>query len=48
MGLHLIEKGRKKGTFNHYEEALEEIQQGLNILIEVKFRDHAKTSKVYI
>jgi hypothetical protein len=33
MGLHLIEKGRKKGSFDHYEEALEEMQRGLNVLI---------------
>jgi hypothetical protein len=42
MGLYFIEKGKKKGAFDKYQEALEWMHEGINILIEVKYKDHIK------
>lgn len=48
MGLHLIDKGRKKGSFAHFEEALQFMQRGMNLLIEVRYRDHCRIGKMYM
>ncbi len=42
MGLFYIEKGKKKGVFNKFQEALEWMHKGINILIELRFKDHMK------
>lgn len=42
MGLFYIEKGKKKGTFNKYDQALEWMHQGINTLIELRYKDHMK------
>lgn len=40
MGLFLIEKGRKQSAFSKFSEALSTMNKGMDILIEVKYKDH--------
>jgi hypothetical protein len=40
MGLFLIEKGRKKGSFAKFSEALSSMHSGMDILIDMKYKDH--------
>lgn len=48
MGLFLFDKGRKLGVFGHCSEALAFMQKGMNILIEVRYRDQLNISRMYI
>ena len=47
MGLLKIEQGRQKGTFNKPKEALELMQEGINILIAVRYKEPFKINTVY-
>jgi hypothetical protein len=40
MGLFMVEKGRKQGSFSKFSEALKCMHEGMNILIDVKYKDH--------
>lgn len=48
MGLHYISKGRTKAAFGHNQEALLLMQKGMNLLIEVKYRDQLSISQIYV
>lgn len=48
MGLYYIERGRKKGSFQHFEESLELMHQGINTLIEAKYKDHQTIGDIYL
>lgn len=47
MGLHLIEKGKKKGSFRYFNEALTLMQEGMNLLIEARYRDQLNIGNIY-
>jgi hypothetical protein len=48
MGLYLIDKGHKKGSFGKFDEAIKLMHEGMDILIEVRYKDHIEISKVYL
>lgn len=48
MGLFIIEKGRKYRAFQRCSEALALMQKGMNVLIEVRYRDQLSISRIYI
>jgi hypothetical protein len=48
MGLLLIEKGKKKGHFKKYHDAIRLMNEGMNILIEKKHRENYEIGKIYL
>jgi len=47
MGRLLIEKGKNKGYFKKYDTAVCLMQEGIDVLIDLKEKDHQYISGVY-
>ena len=43
----LIEKGRRKAAFKKYEAALCYMQEGIDVLIELKDKNHEYVEDIY-
>ena len=48
MGLFLITKGKTIRYFEKYRQALVLIHEGMNTLIEIRYKNHIEIGKVYL